>query len=149
VWDDVVGRRSTPVTNWIERGAVKRFAQAIGDLNPLYYDDNAARASTHGRLVAPPTFPVTLDYGVVDGLNVPAAGLIHGSQSFSFQRPLFVGEQVECTLSLGKTFTKTGSRGLLTFLELHRSGREPGGPEIFSSVTTLIVTEVVLQGLRQ
>ncbi|MDB5076019.1 MAG: hypothetical protein JWO42_2198 [Chloroflexi bacterium] len=87
MWDDVVGRSSSPVTNWIERGAVKRFALAIGDLNPIYFDDEVAHASRFGRLIAPPTFPVTLDYGVVDELTLPTSGLIHGSQRFRYHRP--------------------------------------------------------------
>jgi acyl dehydratase len=145
VWEELVGRRSDPVENWVERGAVKRFAQAIGDVNAIYYDDNAARRSGHGRLIAPPTFPVTFDYGAVPGLNLPVEGLIHGAQTFRYQRPLYVGDQLECYLSFDKTFVKQGSQGALTFLALSRIGRDTAGDIVFSSSTTIIVTETVMR----
>jgi acyl dehydratase len=149
VFESVVGRSSAPVTNWVERGAVRRFAEAIGDLNPLYFDDAIARASSHGRLIAPPTFPVTLDYGTVPGFMLPPAGIIHGSQSFRYSRPLFVGDKLECDITLETTFVKAGSQGRLTFLVLRRSGRSAGGAEIFVATATLIITETVMRGLAQ
>ncbi|MBA3474210.1 MAG: MaoC family dehydratase N-terminal domain-containing protein, partial [Rubrobacter sp.] len=45
-----IGYRSEPVTNVVEKGAVKKFAEAIGDPNPLYVDEEAAKASRYGAL---------------------------------------------------------------------------------------------------
>ncbi len=75
MWQELVGRRSNTVSNWVERGAVRKFAQAIGDDNPLYYDEDAAQQSRYGRLIAPPTFPITFDYGAIAGLTLPTARL--------------------------------------------------------------------------
>lgn len=41
--DDFIGRWSTAVPNVVERGAVRKFADAIGDANPVYRDDEAAK----------------------------------------------------------------------------------------------------------
>ena len=38
------------------KGTIKRFADAIGDRNPLYWDDDYARNSRYGGVVAPPGF---------------------------------------------------------------------------------------------
>jgi acyl dehydratase len=149
MWEELVSRRSDPVVNWVERGAVKRFAHAIGDFNPIYFDDSAARRSGHGRLVAPPTFPVTFDYGAVPGLNLPAEGLIHGAQTFRYQRPLYVGEWLECYVSFDRTFEKQGSQGSLVFLSLSRIGRDATGEIVFSSTATIIVTETVMRRIAQ
>src|SRR5690606_25527675 len=96
MWQSLAGRRSRPVVNWAERGAVRRFAEAIGDPNPLYLDEEAARKSRSGRSIAPPTFPQTFDYGTIEGLCLPDSGLIHGEQRCDYVRPLFVGEEITC-----------------------------------------------------
>ena len=40
----------------VEKEAIRRFADAIGDQNPLYYDEEYARNSSYGSIVAPPGF---------------------------------------------------------------------------------------------
>ncbi|MDQ3303821.1 MAG: MaoC family dehydratase N-terminal domain-containing protein, partial [Actinomycetota bacterium] len=40
-----VGHRSEAVVNVVEKGAVRKFAEAIGDPNPLYVDEEAAKRS--------------------------------------------------------------------------------------------------------
>ena len=44
----------------VERGAVRRFAQAIMDDDALYQDEEAARSSRYGGTIAPPLFPMTM-----------------------------------------------------------------------------------------
>ena len=53
---DAVDVESEPVTHEVEKGAIIRFAQAIGDPSPIYNDERAARSTRYGGLVAPPTF---------------------------------------------------------------------------------------------
>jgi acyl dehydratase len=40
----------------VEEGAIQRYAQAIGDPNPLYNDPDFAKKTRYGRLIAPPGF---------------------------------------------------------------------------------------------
>lgn len=40
----------------IEAGHVVAFARSIGDPNPVYYDEEYARSTEVGRIIAPPTF---------------------------------------------------------------------------------------------
>ncbi|HWE60627.1 MAG TPA: MaoC family dehydratase N-terminal domain-containing protein [Chloroflexota bacterium] len=143
MWEELIGRRSSPVTNWVERGAVRKFAEAIDDLNPLYFDEQAARASSHGRLIAPPTFPVILDHGAIEGLVLPVAGLLHGEQRFEYRRPLYVGETISCWTTLENAYEKRGKQGLLTFLVLARTAEDEEGRHIYTMSSTLIVTEAV------
>jgi len=147
MWQELVGRRASPVRNPIERGAVRKFAEAIGDDNPLYYDEEEARQSRYGRLIAPPTFPITFDYGTIEGLALPAAGLIHGSQVFEYSRPIYVGEEFNCYGLLEKTFDKSGSMGAMTFLVFARIGEDDRGEEVFKMSATLIVSEAVKRGM--
>ena len=55
-----IGRETVPVTVEIEKGAIVKFARAIGDDNPFFNDEEAAAKGPHGALIAPPTFLRTI-----------------------------------------------------------------------------------------
>ena len=40
----------------IEAGHIMMFARAVGDPNPVYYDEDAAKKTEAGGIIAPPTF---------------------------------------------------------------------------------------------
>lgn len=149
MWKQFNGRRSVPQENWVERGAVRRFAEAIGDRNPLYVDEEVAGRSRYGGLIAPPTFPVTFDYGTIEDIALPASGLILGGQALTSSRPLRVGERVLCHLALEDEFEKVSSSGTLLFLILDRKTESAGGIPICSLRTTVIVTEAVRRRLSR
>ena len=97
MFKDQIGKQSNKVKNAVEKGAVKKFAEAIGDLHPIYFDEEVGEKSRYKKNIATPTFPRTFDYGVIDGLDLPNKGLIHGEQTFHYVRPLFVGEEIYCS----------------------------------------------------
>ena len=53
---ELVGRMAEPVVQIVERGAIARFAEAVGDPNPLYNDLEYAGNSRYGSIIAPPGF---------------------------------------------------------------------------------------------
>ena len=53
---DAIGVESDPVVYPIEEGAILRFAEAIGDTNPIFNDKEEASKTKYGGIVAPPTF---------------------------------------------------------------------------------------------
>lgn len=139
--DDVIGRWSTPVANLVERGAVRKFADAIGDFNPLYRDDQAAKQSRYGRMIAPPTFSRTFDYGMIEGFELQKDGLIHGEQAFHFERPIYVGEEVLCSMRVADTYTRNGGSGRMTFYLLEQKGESKQGELIFTAKMNVIWRE--------
>jgi acyl dehydratase len=147
LYKEFVGLRSGPVKNLVERGPVRRFAEAIADPSPLYTDERVAAESRYGCLLAPPTFPRTFDYGRIDGLELPRSGLIHGEFSISYERPLLVGDEVLCSMQLNDSYDKKGRRGLLGFLVFERTGEDPHGGRIFTTSDIVVVTEAVRRGI--
>jgi acyl dehydratase len=55
----IKGKEYAPYVVHVERGKIKEFARAIGDLSPFYLDDEVGRASPWGDIIAPPTFAIT------------------------------------------------------------------------------------------
>ena len=84
----------------IERSRLQFFAKAIGETDPVYTDQAAARDAGYPDLPAPPTFlfATELDSGASDRLltelEIPLAKLLHGEQSFNYHRPACVGDTV-------------------------------------------------------
>ena len=42
---NATGREAKPAVNEVEKGAIRRFAEAIGETNPIYFEEAAARAA--------------------------------------------------------------------------------------------------------
>lgn len=144
---NTIGKRSATVKNTVEKGAVKKFAEAIGDLSPIYVDEAFGKHSRFGRNIAPPTFPVTFEFEAIDELKLPSKGLIHGEQSFHYKRPLFVGEDVNCFAEVKDYYEKTGSFGKMGFLVISRSGLATDGELIFTEERVIIINEEVRKGM--
>ncbi|WHY69252.1 MaoC family dehydratase N-terminal domain-containing protein [Neobacillus sp. SuZ13] len=143
MFKELIGKQSNKVKNVVERGAIKKFAEAIGDLHPIYFDEETGRKSRYQTNIAPPTFPRTFDYGDIEGLNLPNKGLIHGEQTFHYERPLRVGEAIFCYSKVKNYFEKKGNFGEMGFLILESFGEEAEGGLIFSSTSTVVISEAV------
>ena len=53
---DAVGWESKPQVIEVEKGRIRRFAQAVQDANPLWQDEEYAKNARYGSIIAPPTF---------------------------------------------------------------------------------------------
>lgn len=149
LFKDQIGKRSNKVKNIVERGAVKKFAEAIGDLQPIYIDEDAGKKSRYKGNIAPPTFPRVFHYGVIEGLQLPPKGLIHGEQTYHYERPLLVGEEVYCYSVFQNYIEKKGSQGDMGIIVIQSFGEDPEGNTIFTSKQTIIITEAVRKVLNR
>ncbi|MFD1334665.1 MaoC family dehydratase N-terminal domain-containing protein [Oceanobacillus iheyensis] len=144
----VIGEESKKIKNVVEKGIVKRFAESIGDLHPIYVDEEVGRQSRYGRNIAPPTFPRVFDYGEIEGLHLPNKGLIHGEQIYHYERPLLVGEELYCYTQVKDYYEKEGKNGLMGFLVTKRYGEDLQGNVIFTEEATIIITEKVRKAME-
>ena len=112
-----VGVESEPVTHEVERGAVIRFAQAIGDPNPLFNDERAARATRYGGLIAPPTFLRSMPSGppMVEVERPYSAGLDGGSE-WEYFHPVRVGDRITVTNRISDIYERQGRLGNMLFI---------------------------------
>ncbi|TDE33738.1 MaoC family dehydratase N-terminal domain-containing protein [Actinomadura sp. 6K520] len=99
---DFIGRTFPPTEPYeVSRVKIREFADAIGDRNPVYRDQEAAKAAGHPDVIAPPTFPIVVSLGnaaLADpDLNLNYAMVVHGEQRFEYTRPVRAGDVVTCT----------------------------------------------------
>ncbi|GAB3043497.1 MaoC family dehydratase N-terminal domain-containing protein [Virgibacillus ainsalahensis] len=147
MFNEVIGKCSDKVKNIVERGMVRRFAESIGDSHPIFVDEAFGEQSRFGQNIAPPTFPRVFEYGEIDELYLPNKGLIHGEQTYHYERPLLVGETLYCYTKVADYYEKNGGNGLMGFIILERYGEDTQGKNIFTEKQVVIITEAVRKEL--
>ena len=127
---DFVGRTASSREPFeVTRGDIRRFATAIGDLNPAYHDRAAAQALGHPDLVAPPTFLITMGFSTAESLVMdPELGLdyslvVHGEQRFELHRPVVAGDVLDAQARVDG-IRDAGRNELLSVVTEVRSGDE-------------------------
>ena len=136
-----------PFVVTVERGKIKEFARAIGDLSPFYLDDAVGRASEWGDIVAPPTFAITFrddnaDTGtVLKDLGVDISRILHGEQEFESYKPIRPGETYLCRSRITDIYEKTGRSGAMAFVVREMTVTDPDN-EIVSLVRHITVVRL-------
>lgn len=111
-----IGLASTPATYEVSRMDIGRFACAIGDANPLYGDEAAARESAIGGLIAPPTILRSFLPGPSPKqFPEPFAHILDAGSKYSFFHPVRVGDSITVVRSLKDLFVKSGRLGDMLF----------------------------------
>jgi acyl dehydratase len=136
-----IGRASPPTMNEVEKGAIRRFAEAMGDFNPVYYDEEYARASGYPAIVAPPTFPASFHSAadLRELLGVSIKSLLHAEQSFEYERPIFAGDRIYVSTRVTEVGEKTGPSGRMDLAVLEDEGRDEDGNVVFRARRTLVI----------
>jgi acyl dehydratase len=115
---------------------IRRYALAIDDLNPIYFDENAARKGKYGGLAAPLNYiswavgvpgsekPVgelgedglATFVGVPDIPNVWDLGWVRGGDELEFFKPVYVNDRVSVKGKIVDMKEKDGKSGKLLFV---------------------------------
>jgi acyl dehydratase len=137
----LIGRESEPVVHEVERGAIRRFAEALGDPNPIYADEAAARAAGHPALVAPPTFPIALasNERFRHSLDLGTRSILHGEQQFEYARPVVAGDRITVRSRVADVQERAGASGPMDVLVIEDEGRDDEGDLVFRTRATLIL----------
>jgi len=122
ITDDMIDHARSLIGVWLRRDVhtpafaepiapidIRRWAMySIGDDNPLWAQQDYARATVWGGVIAPPTFLYTIDSTIV------APGLrgiqwIYGGTRWEFHEPVRVGDTITARARLIRMTEKTGA----------------------------------------
>ena len=116
-----VGRSGEPRTYEVERGAIRRFAEAIGDANPLFNDEHRARESRFGGMIAPPTFCRSMGSPIPD-VRIGALGTsfrgLDGGSDWEYFHPIRPGDRITVQTRLADLRESEGRLGPMVFITL-------------------------------
>jgi len=118
-----IGKIDPPHVREVERGSIRRYAEAVGDNNPLYYDEEYAAESRYGCIIAPPGFfgwsikAATTSEGIIGLMTAMIeagyAGILDGGMSYEFFLPLRVGDTLVASPRVKDVNAKEGKSGTM------------------------------------
>ena len=110
----VIGLEGHPVTTEIEKGAIIRFAQAIEDDNPVFNDEEAARKSQYGGLIAPPTFLRSIRSSRREvPFDIPFNNALDGGSDWEYFEPVRPGDLITTVSRITDMQERSGRMGVM------------------------------------
>lgn len=139
----LIGHEFPPRSADVEKGQLKFFAKATGEANPIYFDEDAARAAGHPALPAPLTFLFSLDllapgaHGLLALLRVDIGRVLHGEQSFSYQKQIYAGDTITLKTTITDIYEKKS--GALEFIVQDTRAENQRGEAVGTARTVTVV----------
>lgn len=138
-----IGYRQPSFEAEVEKGRLRLFAKAIGETDPIYSDEQAARAAGHASLPVPPTFFFCLEmeradpYDWFHELGMPLGQVLHGEQSFTYHRTAYAGETLTFSAELLDIYEK--KNGALQFLVQRNFVSDATGAPVAEFDRTIVI----------
>lgn len=134
-----IGTEGAPVTMEVEKGAIIKFAEAIGDDNPLWNDEAAARRSRYGGLTAPPTFLRSLRVGLPElPFEIPFDRRLDGGSDWEYFQPVRPGDRIQAVAKVTDLRERSGRMGLMIFMTAKITYRNQFDEIVATQTATLI-----------
>ncbi|MER5437691.1 MaoC family dehydratase N-terminal domain-containing protein [Streptomyces sp. NPDC002790] len=152
---DCVGDTSESVTATVDALMSRRYAQAIGETNPLYFDAEYARSRGYTDVVVPPNFlPSYLDWsdggterelrpdgtppGEMEWIPLEGVRIMGGGEEMIFHAPLVAGREVVMESSLDSVDSRQSRSGLMLILKIRNTYATTDGTAILTSIRTVL-----------
>lgn len=115
-----IGLKSTSLRVEVEKGRLRFFAKAIGETDPIYTDEDAAKAAGYAALPAPPTFAFCLEmekpnpFEDLETMGIDLGKVLHAEQNFNYHAPICAGDSLTFETRVSDIYVKKG--GALEFV---------------------------------
>lgn len=149
-----VGTVAATAVAEVNRREWQRWAAAVGDHNPLWFDPDYARAQGYRDVIAPPLF---LQYAVLgvtpldglrpDGSSGAASGSLAfpkaprrmaGGESTTFHLPAYHGDEVEMVRTIESIVEKQGRSGSFVLVTWRTTYTNQRGELVAEATTSMI-----------
>ena len=85
--------RIVPFNTLASADAIRHFVDGVGDVNPLFRDQEYAKKTRYGKLIAPPSWPYSVfPTWIPQGLKGVHA--FHSGNDWTFYRPIYEGDLI-------------------------------------------------------
>ena len=114
-----LGAEWAPRSYQIEREMIRRFARAIGDPNPLWQDEDYAKSSHYGGIIAPPTFILAIGFEqfVDEVMSLASFGtVLMGGTELEFYYPIRLGDVITVIFKISSLRERQGKMGKMAFM---------------------------------
>lgn len=143
-----IGKIDPPHVREVERGAIRRYADAVGDDNPLYFDEEYASESRYGTIIAPPGFfgwsmqSVPSSEGIIGlmtaMINAGYYRILDGGMSYEFFLPVREGDIMIASPKIKDVTAKEGKSGTMMVCDFETTYLNQNGDLVAKAYQTLI-----------
>ena len=141
-----VGKTFAPFTFEVDKSKIREFAQALGDENPIFFNDTTARASGLPGIVAPPTFATVFKMWGEGGSSphIKAMGgnvlrLLHGGEEYEYHALIRPGDMITGQTRVVSIEEKKSRSGHLDIVVLQTDYHNQRGELVILARTTIVL----------
>lgn len=135
-----IGKTYPAYTYEVGKEKIKEYAKAIKNLDPHYLDDDFAKKSKYGTIIAPPTFAVVFGAYLIEpvftdkelNLNMPM--VVHGEQELEFFEVVKAGDSITTTARISDIKNKEK----LDILSVEVNSRNQHGRDVSRGTYTFV-----------
>jgi acyl dehydratase len=116
-----IGLKLPSATVLVEAGALRLFAKATGQTDPIFFDEQAAQRAGYRSIVAPPTYCYCLyaigrcgDPRVFEEIGLASRKILHGEQRIEYENLVCAGDVLHFEGQITDIYAKKG--GSLEFM---------------------------------
>jgi acyl dehydratase len=149
-----VGTVAATATGEVIRRDWQRWAAAVGDDNPLWFDPDYARANGYRDVICPPLYLQYAILGVAqlsslrpDGSSGAVSGSLSfpnaprrmaGGESTTFHLPAYHRDEIEMVRTISSVVEKEGRSGRFVLVTWHTVYRNQSGDLVAEATTSMI-----------
>ena len=130
----LIGKEWPPVVHEVDRTGIRMWANAVGIDDPVFHDEEVARARGFERLPAPPGFlgvprrmPGEPEAGPpIRGLHPDLGRSLNGGTEFEYRAPILAGDELVATTQIVEIKERSGSVGRMLLITRETDYRRSG-----------------------
>ena len=112
-----LGVKGTPTVLEVEKGLIRMVADAIDDPNPLWQDEEYAKKSKYGSIIAPPAMLCNARAGTGRGIQLksPFLRVLAGGDELEYILPIKSGDVITSVSHIAEYNEREGKKGKMLF----------------------------------
>ncbi len=118
----IIGKEGAATTLEVENGGCRMFARSVGHTDPIFYDEDAAKAAGHRGIVAPPGYLGTPVFNpsrgerspaetAGSGYSIPYKRVLNGGTDYEYLDTVCAGDLLTARTKITDFAERTGSIG--------------------------------------
>ncbi len=118
---------------------IATFCAALGESNPIYTDEAAAKAGGYAGIVAPPAILQTLRLDPAPSAKVKFGNSsFHAGMRFEVVEPVLAGDTISVTAQVKEVYPKTGRTGTMVFAVTKFTYRNQHGRTVANTESSMV-----------
>lgn len=143
-----IGMIDPPAVYEVEKGSIRRYADAVGDNNPLYRDEAYASKTKYGGIIAPPGFfgwsvgevPMggAIGKAITAAMNAGYFRILDAGKAYEFFLPVLPGDVLVGSPKIEDIAEKEGKSGPMYIISFTTSFRNQNGAVVANATQSFI-----------